>query len=159
FRHISLYDFTEKKSPLQPGGMNRGPNVFDWLHERAITYHVSDPARNEEANLEGLLRDIVAEQIDFAFLYWPELDGLMHRVGNDSPLVGTKLRDYERKLGRLLAVAREHYREVRLYVFSDHGMANCDRHLDLRARIDPLGLRVGVDYAVIYDSTMARFWF
>jgi len=48
---------------------------------------------------------------------------------------------------------------VRLTIFSDHGMANCDRLLDLRARIEPLGLRMGVDYAVVYDSTMARFWF
>jgi hypothetical protein len=38
-------------------------------------------------------------------------------------------------------------------------MANCDRLLDLRAKIDALGLRMGRDYAVVYDSTMARFWF
>ena len=58
-----------------------------------------------------------------------------------------------------MARAHEHYEEVRLTIFSDHGMANCDRLLDLRTRIDPLGLRMGDDYAVVYDSTMARFWF
>src|SRR5262249_16005953 len=31
FHHISLFDFSEKKSPLQPRGMNRGPNIFDYL--------------------------------------------------------------------------------------------------------------------------------
>jgi hypothetical protein len=31
--------------------------------------------------------------------------------------------------------------------------------LDLRAHIDALPLRMAVDYAVVYDSTMARFWF
>lgn len=80
-------------------------------------------------------------------------------MGNRSPAVGRKLRDYEEKLERLLAVARAHYAEVRLYVFSDHGMANCTRTLDLRARIDALGLTFGEDYVVVYDSTMARFWF
>jgi predicted AlkP superfamily pyrophosphatase or phosphodiesterase len=159
FRHISLFDFTEKRSPLQPGGMNRGPNIFDFLVERHIPYHVSDPARNENANLEALQRDIAAESIDFAFLYWPELDGLLHRVGNDSPQVAVKLRAYEQKVNQLLATARAHYADVQLYVFSDHGMANCDRHIDLRAKIDALGLTFGVDYAVVYDSTMARFWF
>jgi len=58
-----------------------------------------------------------------------------------------------------MASAHEHYEEVRLTIFSDHGMANCDRLIDLRARIDPLGLKMGVDFAVVYDSTMARFWF
>lgn len=159
FRYISLFDFTEKKSPLQPGGMNRGPNVFDFLTERGIPYHVSQPTAGEEPNLQALLQDIATENIDFAFLYWPELDGLMHRVGNNAPDVPEKLRSYEEKIGRLMAAAREHYEEVRLYVFSDHGMANCDIHLDLRAKIDALGFKMGVDYAVVYDSTMARFWF
>ena len=38
-------------------------------------------------------------------------------------------------------------------------MANCDTHLDLKSRIEQLPLRMGKDYAVVYDSTMARFWF
>jgi len=159
FRYISLFDFTEKRSPLQPGGMNRGPNIFDFLQQHRISYHVSEPARGELGNLEALQRDITNEEIDFAFLYWPELDGLMHRVGNAAPDVPEKLRSYEEKIARLLATAREHYSDVRLYIFSDHGMANCDRHIDLRARIDALGYRMGEDYAVVYDSTMARFWF
>jgi len=159
FRHISLFDFTEKKNPLQPGGMNRGPNIFDHLRDRGIPYHVSDPARSESQNLEHLLDDITKERIDFAFLYWPDLDGLLHRVGNLSSEVPRKLRAYEQGLGHLMEVARAHYEDVRLYVFSDHGMANCDKLLDLRRRIDALGLKMGKDYAVVYDSTMARFWF
>jgi hypothetical protein len=159
FRHIDQFDFTEKKNPLQPGGMNQGPNIFDFLEERQIPYHVSTPTRSESENLDALLADIAQESIDFAFLYWPELDGLLHRVGNDVPDIPARLRAYETALNRLLAGAREHYEEVRLYIFSDHGMANCDRHLDLRAKIDALGFRFGEDYAAVFDSTMARFWF
>jgi len=159
FEHISLYDFSEKKSPLQPGGMNRGPNIFDYLQENGVSYHVSAPEKDEQVNLQSLIKDVEAEQIDFAFLYWPGLDGLLHRVGNQSPKVPAKLRDYERWIDHLLAVARQHYAEVRLYVFSDHGMANCTETLDLKAQIEALPLRIPTDYAVVYDSTMARFWF
>jgi hypothetical protein len=159
FKYISLYDFTEKKNPLQPGGMNRGPNIFDYLSERAIPYHVSNPAKTEQANLEHLISDLKAERCDFAFLYWPGLDGLLHMAGNDSPQVPDKLRLYEQWLEQLLLVAREHYADIRLYVFSDHGMANCDQTLDLKAKIEALPLRIAEDYAVVYDSTMARFWF
>jgi predicted AlkP superfamily pyrophosphatase or phosphodiesterase len=159
FQYISLYDFTEKKSPLQPGGMNRGPNIFDFLQEKQICYHVSAPERTEEANLAALIKDIKTENIDLAFLYWPGLDGLLHQVGNQSKEVPLKLRDYERWLEELLPIARNHYSDVRLYIFSDHGMANCDELLDLRAQIDALSARQPADYAVVYDSTMARFWF
>jgi len=159
FEHISLFDFSERKNPLQPGGMNRGPNIFDRLRERGIAWHVSDPTLGERQNLDGLLAEIGREQIDFAFLYWPALDGLLHRVGNASPEVPAKLAAYEPWLRELMARAHEHYEEVHLTIFSDHGMANCDRLLDLCARIEPLGLRMGREYAVVYDSTMARFWF
>ncbi|OYU99605.1 MAG: nucleotide pyrophosphatase, partial [Verrucomicrobiales bacterium VVV1] len=91
--------------------------------------------------------------------YWPDLDGVLHRVGNLSPEIPAKLAAYEPWLTELMARAGEHYEKVQLTLFSDHGMANCDPLLDLRARIEPLGLRMGVDYAVVYDSTMGRFWF
>jgi predicted AlkP superfamily pyrophosphatase or phosphodiesterase len=159
FRHISLFDFTEKKSPLKPGGMNRGPNIFDFLETREIAYHVSDPARSETENMETLIEEIQTERIDFAFAYWPDLDGLLHRVGNQAAEVPQKLRAYEQWIEKVMAAAEEHYRSVRLYVFSDHGMANCDQLLDLKARIEALPVQMERDYAVVYDSTMARFWF
>jgi hypothetical protein len=157
FKHISLYDFTEKKSPLRPGGMNRGPNIFDFLTRRHIPYFVSNPDKSERDNL-SLLKEKLPD-IDFAFMYWAGLDGLLHSVGNQSPEIPARLRDYENWITELLQAAKRHYREVNLYVFSDHGMANCDELLDLRARIDALALEMGEDYAVVYDSTMARFWF
>jgi predicted AlkP superfamily pyrophosphatase or phosphodiesterase len=159
FKYIHLFDFTEKKSPLKPKGMNRGPNIFDLLEENKVPYYVTDPSLPEEEHLRLLLEEIKSERIDFAFQYWAGLDGLLHMVGNDSPEIPKKLDHYDRWIKELMETARQHYRHVDLHVFSDHGMANCDRLLDLRSRIDALGLRMGVDYAVVYDSTMARFWF
>ena len=159
FRYISLFDFTEKKSPLQPGGMNVGPNIFDVLTEQQVPYFVTNPALSEETNRDNLIAKIEAKEIDFAFQYWAGLDGLLHRVGNDSPEIPAKLRVYEQWIGQVLEAARRHYREVALYIFSDHGMANCDELLDLRAKIDALGLEFGVDYVCVYDSTLARFWY
>ncbi len=159
FRHITLFDFSEKKSPLKPGGMNRGPNIFDFLEEQKIRYHVSAPEKSEMDNLAALIKDIETESIDFAFLYWAGLDGLLHMVGNQSPEVPAKLRVYEQWLDQLLNAANKHYSEIRLYMLSDHGMANCDELLDLKSQIEKLDIRMGQDYVVVYDSTMARFWF
>jgi hypothetical protein len=159
FRYIHLFDFTEKKSPLQPRGMNRGPNIFDFLTQHNIPYFVTDTTRSEEANRDALIADIESERIDFAFQYWAGLDGLLHRVGNQSPEIPAKLQVYQQWIDQVLEAARQHYSEIHLYVFSDHGMANCDRLIDLKGRIDALPVRMEHDYAVVYDSTMARFWF
>ena len=159
FKFIHLFDFTEKKSPLKPKGMNRGPNIFDLLEEKKVPYYVTDPSLPEEEHLRLLLAEIESQRIDFAFQYWAGLDGLLHMVGNDSPEIPKKLDHYDRWITQLMETARKHYYQVDLHVFSDHGMANCDQHLDLRSKIDELGLKMGEDYAVVYDSTMARFWF
>ena len=159
FKFIHLFDFTEKKSPLQPKGMNRGTNIFDFLVEHEIPYFVTDTTKSEEQNRDDIIADIKNERVDFIFQYWAGLDGLLHMAGNQSPEVPAKLRVYEQWIEQVLAAAKKHYSEVHLYIFSDHGMANCNVHVDLKARIDALPLRMGEDYAVAYDSTMARFWF
>ena len=160
FKHISLFDFTEKKSPLQPGGMNRGPNIFDFLEEREFRYHVSAPEKPKRRTSQALIKDIRAEPIDFAFLYWAGL-GWPAASGGQSIAGSARQSCASTNSGSttLLAAAEKHYAEVRLYVFSDHGMANCDELLDLKAKIEPWTVRMGKDYAVVYDSTMARFWF
>src|SRR5687767_7993373 len=159
FEHIAEFDFSEKKSPLKPGGMNCGTNIFDYLEEHDIAYHSSEPEKPEAHNTAALLRDIQAERMDFAFVYWPELDGLLHAVGNQSERIPAKLREYDQRIEGVLAAALQHYSEVRLYIFGDHGMANCNELLDLRAKVRSLEVKMGRDYAVVYDSTMARFWF
>lgn len=159
FQHINRYDFTEKKSPLLPGGMNQGDNIFDTLTDEKIPYFVSNPNESEETNLANVKDAIEKQEIDFAFVYWAGLDGLLHQVGNDSPEIPAKLKMYDQWIAQLQTLAESKYDEVNLYVFSDHGMANCDIHIDLSEKIDKLPLKFGKDYAVVYDSTMARFWF
>jgi predicted AlkP superfamily pyrophosphatase or phosphodiesterase len=139
--------------------MNCGPNIFDYLVQGGIQYHVSAPQKPEEANLAALLQELRSERIDFAFVYWPDLDGLLHRVGNQSPEIEPMLRRYEQRIDTLLSVARRHYEEVRLYVFSDHGMANCNELVDLQKYLSTLPVSMPQDFVAVFDSTMARFWF
>jgi hypothetical protein len=159
FQHIHRFDFTEKKSPLAVGGMNDGENIFDQLAKLNIPYFVNDPTRPETESRDALLARIREANIDFAFVYWAGLDGLLHAVGNDSPRIGEQLAVYEKWIAEVVGKARESYEEVQLFVFSDHGMANCDEVLDLQSVLAKLPLKFGRDYTAVFDSTMARFWF
>jgi hypothetical protein len=159
FEHLHLFDFSERKSPLRPGGMNKGPNIFDLLAQNQVRYFVSDPHRPEGENFRILQQHLRGGAVDFAFMYWANLDGLLHRVGNQSGELQPLLDIYDRWIHQLVEAASERYGGVELYVFSDHGMANCTKLVNLKGRIDALNLRFGEDYAAVYDSTMARFWF
>lgn len=160
FRRLPLFDYSEKRDLYQPGGINSGaPTIFDRLREQEIPFHISGWRRPETENLDALKATLDRGEIAFAYLYMAAMDAVLHRRGTAAPEVGAKIRWYDEQLRRVLDVASRRYRDVRLHVFSDHGMADVTATCDLIPRIEALGLEFGKDYAACYDSTMARFWF
>ena len=130
----------------------------DYLRENNIRFSLSDWRKNEQHNIAAMTEQVREGDIRFGYLYLAELDGIMHAEGTESPRVAEKIQWYDSQFRKLMDEAQQQYDEVRLYVFSDHGMANVTKNVDLVAEIDSLGLRFGEDYAVMYDSTMARIW-
>lgn len=159
FKHAGLFDHCEKNDIFKAGGMNRGDNIFDVLERNEVPYHVSDWHNCEEDNLKDCEDAILDDDIEFAFLYMASMDGLLHQVGKESDQVDGKLVWYEEKLRKLLNVARSRYKDVRVFICSDHGMATVEKDIDLMSTVEALPLTYGTDYVAVYDSTMARFWF
>lgn len=160
FDVLKYFDYSEKKDIYQPGGILGGqPTIFDELRSSGLPFTMSDWRRSEVDNFAHMQDELSKGDAGFAYLYLAGLDGILHAEGTASERVGQHLRWYERELNKLLETARCQYSDVRLYVFSDHGMTDVTRHLDLIKRIDELPLEFGKDYLAYYDSTMARFWF
>lgn len=157
-KYLHLFDYCEKKDLFKPNGFNQGQGIFDVLHERKIPYHVSNWRKPEQENLETAMREVIRDDIPFAFIYLAELDGLLHTLGTEHPKIGEKIQWYEEKIRELYEAAGGNDR-VNLYVFSDHGQADIHSTIDLMAAIEDLGLTFGKDYVAFYDSTLARFWF
>lgn len=160
FDKIPLFEYTEKRDLYQPGGINSGARtIFDELRDRKIPFYLSEWWKPEAHNLATLTDDLKQGQIEFAYLYMAQMDAVLHEHGPEAPEGSEKIRWYDKQMRKLLDVAHENYDDVNLYVFSDHGMTFCHEDCDLIPRIDALGLTFGKDYAAVYDSTMARFWF
>ena len=159
FDRIHLFDYLEKKDIYQPGGIVGGaPTIFDWLRHENIPFFLSDWRASEERNVEHLIDALDGGRPRFAYLYLAALDSLLHAHGTASNAVQQHLSWYETQLSRVLAMVRRWY-EPRVFLFSDHGMTDVHNTCDLVSRIERLRLGFGVDYAAMYDATMARFWF
>lgn len=160
FRHITLFDYSEKRDLYQPGGIISGaPTIFDHLRGNRIPFYLSDWTKGEEYNLKMATDAISRSQPRFGYLYLAAMDAILHQWGTLGPQADAKVAWYADRLGRLYDLAASKYRQVDLFVFSDHGMANITEQCPLMSRIEKLGLKMGKDYAAVYDSTMARFWF
>ncbi len=159
FALIDRFDYCEKRDLFRPGGINKGESIFDRLERSGTKYHCSDWRKPEESNLASLKASLTGGEISFAFLYMASMDALLHQVGKSSDRIDVKLVWYEERLREIIALAREHYEEVRLFVCSDHGMATVERTVDVGGQVATLPLDEGRDFIATYDSTMARFWF
>lgn len=160
FDEIGNFDFSEKRSPLSPGGMNHGSSIIDELAASSANYFVSNPQFTESQNYLALLDLCRQGDLDFAFCYWPGLDGLMHGCGNRHDRIPRRLVQYERWILEIMAAVYRQGAVPRLHVFSDHGMAN------LKASLHPDSISggrssaiCGRDYFRVVDSTMIRFWY
>lgn len=160
FREMHYFDYSEKRDIYQEGGINSGaPTIFTRLRQDRIPFFLSDWRLPEEKNLSALTAAVAEGEIQFAYLYLAAMDAILHQYGTQSPFVDEKIAWYDCQIRRIFAHAQNYYDRVNLTVFSDHGMTDVVGLCDLMTPIQSLGLRFGVDYAAVYDSTMARFWF
>ncbi len=160
FDLLPLLDYSEKRDLYQPGGIINGTDtVFDQLRQRKIPFSLSNWRKSETENVTHLLQDLDQGEVEFAYLYLADLDSIMHREGTCSSSIRAKTQWYDARLREVLAAARRRYDKVQLHLFSDHGMTDVVQHVDLISQVEALGLSYGKDYAAIYDSTIARFYF
>jgi predicted AlkP superfamily pyrophosphatase or phosphodiesterase len=159
FAALPYFDYAEKRDYFVPGGIMRTDTIFDHCAAKGIRYHCSNWRKSEPEVIADLREEIKKGQIEFAYLYLPKLDAVMHQYGTVAPQVEQKIRSLEEQVKSISELANEHYDEVALYAISDHGMANIKGNVDLISKIEATGLEFGKDYVAMYDSTMARFWF
>jgi hypothetical protein len=160
FRTLNLYDYTEKRDIYEAGGINSGAKtIFDRLRDERIPFYLSDWRANENHNLKTLKQDLKEGKIKFAYLYLAAMDATLHAHGTKSEKVRAKIDWYDEQLRKVLDLAGQNYDQVNFYTFSDHGMTDVHSSCDLMSQIGRLPIRQNRDFAVVYDSTMARFWF
>jgi hypothetical protein len=108
------------------------------------------PEEQRWAHTEAVIRE---QRPDLVFAYATELDGALHRQGNDSAASRLAMRRIATRIARVDEAMRAGGGEVRTLVVGDHGMA------DIHRVVDPRGLLRGLrGVRSFVDSTMLRLW-
>ena len=81
---------------------------------------------------------------------------MLHFHVGDPDFVAVELDRFAGRVRALMKAAAANYEDWALTVISDHGMTPLAGAVDLRGRVEALGLKFGRDYAASYDSTMLR---
>jgi predicted AlkP superfamily pyrophosphatase or phosphodiesterase len=157
---LDKFNYVEKRNIYDAGGIPGSCSIFDGLKQQGIAHRIYSYHELTDAQiLDHSIADIRAGRASFYFLYLSEMDMFLHMHCNEPEEIEKRLKFYEDGLRRVFRRAREIDPEATMTVISDHGMTPILHHYDLLETITGLGLRMPDDYLVVYDSTMARFWF
>jgi Type I phosphodiesterase / nucleotide pyrophosphatase len=159
-RLMPFFNWVERRCIYEPAGISGRPSIFDRLVDSDVPYRVySYHHWNDKEILELAQSDLEHSNAEFFFVYLCELDAELHAFWAQPERLRAMLAEYESKLRRLCETALRLDPNASIAIFSDHGMAPVTHRYDLMKEIDALGWRMPDDYLVVYDSTMARFWF
>jgi hypothetical protein len=160
FSKLPYLDYSEKKDIYQPGGINGGqPTIFELWQQSGKPWARSNWRLGDADNFAHARQEIEKGDVELLYMFTARLDALMHKHGTNHPQVDAAFDQFAENLQSLADLAARHYRDVRLHLFSDHGMADVNVCSNLLPRWNQLGLKYGRDYIAVWDSTMARFWF
>ncbi len=157
---MPFFNWVERRCIYEPGGISGASSIFDKLVAADIPYRVySYHHWNDQQILERAKTDMANSEAEFFFVYLCELDAELHTFWTHPERLQRVLSEYETKLRNLCETALAQDPNASIAIFSDHGMAPVTDRYDLMKDIDALGWKMPDDYLVVYDSTMARFWF
>jgi hypothetical protein len=157
---MPYFNWVERRCIYEPGGISGAPSIFDKLVASDVPYKAySYHHWNDQEILQLAQHDMENSDAEFFFVYLCDLDAELHAFWAHPERLQSMLGDYETKLAKLCGTALSLDPDASIAVFSDHGMAPVTDRYDLMKDIDALGWKMPEDYLVVYDSTMARFWF
>jgi len=158
-RHLYKYDVCEKRNIYKPGGIPGSETIIDYLAGSGVTHRVySYHDASDEEILAAIEYGCSINEASVYFGYLSELDAFLHKHCGEDDFVNHKLAWYDEKISCLMESAARAGGDVRIFIFSDHGMTPVTAHYDLVGDIRKAGIDLELDCMAAFDSTMARFW-
>ncbi|MCK4647418.1 alkaline phosphatase family protein [Candidatus Pacearchaeota archaeon] len=137
------------------------PTIFDFLEKNGKSFEVIDWP-NHFKNRKGkiflsksykpALKLARKSKADFVFVHFLDLE-IAHEHGISSEEVKRTAREIDS------AVKNLYDTDKNVLIFSDHGMNDIEKEIDILSEIGKLDLRFGKDFIYIIGSTTVEFWF
>lgn len=159
FKYLRYFDYYEKENFYEVGSLGTTKTIFDYMDSNNIPFYCHLREDSDQVRFEKLEEKIEKSEVRFSYMSLGKVDAVFHMNDRYSDIAKNSIREYEKQIRNVYDLALQYYEDVQITVFSDHDMATTNDEYDVMKDINSLGLKFGKDYAVVYDSTMGRFWF
>jgi len=135
--------------------------LFDVARENGISYNfIHPPIQLERQATDKIVKGIIDKTIsDLTILHLGSLDIIGHNYGPNTEEMEQGIKKIDSAVSNITQAITESASNIRLIIFSDHGMSPIHEYLNISEIMNDLPVSAGDDYLMFLDSTMARFWF
>jgi predicted AlkP superfamily pyrophosphatase or phosphodiesterase len=140
---------------------SKGKTIFELLESQGKTwfFHAAPEYKVDIGSVKAQIASELLPPCPFGLIHVGDLDRVGHQYGPDSQERRSAAKKVDSGLKEIYGLLEERFLSVHFLLFGDHGMVKVKELLDVQKALGGLDLRVGKDYLVFLDSTMARFWF
>ena len=153
----------EDMKPLHAPDALGAKSIFDLCRERNLRYrYLAHPVSGDDQQVHAtLVRELrKGAPYDFYVIQYSIADQKGHTHGPHSAAVRQRhLRDLDEKFATIHAALVAGYDSWDMFVCGSHGMAPVDVEVDLMTSLRASKAKLGRDYVVFINSTMALFWY
>lgn len=153
----------EDMKPLHAPDALGAKSIFDLCRERNLRYrYLAHPVSGDDQQIHAtLVRELrQGAPYDFYVIQYSMVDQKGHTHGPDSAAVRQRhLRDLDEKFATIHAALVAGYDSWDMFVVGSHGMAPIEVEVDLMTSLRAAKAKVGTDYVVFVNSTIALFWY
>ena len=146
-------DLPARKQLFSPESVPGHETILDRVISDGQPVFIRFYDTDEEIAFDDLERALTESRGRYYLLYTAGLDSVLHIHGTGGTEIAEKLRWYDERIKRILALGKD----IRMIVLGDHGMCDVKGSIDMIREIESLGIMIPGDYIPFYDSTMARF--
>lgn len=171
-RYLKYFDVSMTKALCQKGALGKLPTIFDALRDGGRSFIFLDwPLtctnlgmkidfrRHSDTSVCDKVKQYLKNDYHLYYFHLWDLDKVVHTYGANSKHVDSKLRELDDMLRDVIVKFRRRHSQVNIIVFSDHGMLDVKRTINIQSEVDRSALEPESDYLMFLDSTLARFWF
>ncbi|MBQ3640636.1 alkaline phosphatase family protein [bacterium] len=137
-------------------------SIFDILKKRGKSFSLScfTSLSSTSPSFSEITEQILSEvnsNTYFIPAYIGIIDEKGHKYGSTLESIIPYLNEVDEKLRDIANIAIKN--DYCICFLGDHGMIPVVRKVNILQKLQKTGLRLGVDYCMFLDSTIARFWF
>lgn len=157
-RHLSYISPTEKRNIYKIRGVHPHDTIIDYWYKNHLNFRVFTWEIPEEYSFQQLLQLLPNTPLERVFLCCTKGDHLGHKFGPFSKEVKEYIEKIRQYIEKLLEVCNKLYKNVSLYIFSDHGMIEVKEAIKINVVIEQLTSKYRNDCLIFIDATMLRIF-